>query len=392
MVYLPGYLPYGNNYIENNNRGITTCSYSWPYMGFNEYAPGNNVIQGNSSYAIQDYNPYGTINAICNYWGSTVKSEIEAMLYTNNTINFVPFLLSPPPNMNLLTKTTGQVNSFVSKTESSFDPDEYNQLATTFLMEGKFEKARGLFQFVIENYPDSEAAKYALVHTTKCFNQLNERSNVVPYLEGISESYSKQDLSGFALALSVPYLERAGNYSQAVEICQLIRKSSKDEDMDKNLLFVMANIYFYGLKETEKAKQYFEDYIKKYPKDELALIAQDMLEIMDHRFIPKEENPEQTQPNISPTTFALSQNYPNPFNPETEISFQLPDDVHVTLSIYNMLGQKVRTLIDKQMATGYHSIKWDGRNDFGTTVTSGLYLYAIQAGNYYEVKKMVLMQ
>jgi hypothetical protein len=92
------------------------------------------------------------------------------------------------------------------------------------------------------------------------------------------------------------------------------------------------------------------------------------------------------------TKFDLFQNYPNPFNPDTEIRFQLPVDVHVTFSIYNMLGQKVRTLIDKQMATGYHAIKWDGRNDFGTTVASGLYLYAIRAGNYYEVKKMVLMQ
>jgi len=94
----------------------------------------------------------------------------------------------------------------------------------------------------------------------------------------------------------------------------------------------------------------------------------------------------------SPSTYCISQNYPNPFNPETKIHFQLPEDVHVTLSIYNMLGQKVRMLVDKQMSTGFHTIKWDGRNNFGTAVASGVYLYAIQAGKYYEKKKMVLMR
>jgi M6 family metalloprotease-like protein len=392
MVNLAGYLPYGNNYIENNNRGITTCSYSWPFMGFNEYAPGNNVIQGNGSYAIQDFNPYGTINAIRNYWGSTEESEIEAMLYTNNTINFVPFLQSPPPNMNLLAGTTGLNNSFLSKTVPSTGPEEYNQIATTFLMERKFEKARGLFQYVVESYPESEAAKYALVHIAKCYDKLNERSNVVPYLEAISESYTKQDLSLFALALSVPSLERNGEYTKAVERCLQLRASSKDEELNKNLLFILANIYSYGLKENEKAKLFFEEYINNYPKDELARIAKDMLGIMDNQFIPKQENPEKTKVNNSPNTFALSQNYPNPFNPETEISFQIPNETHVSLIIYNLLGQKIRTLIDKEMATGRHTIKWNGRDEFGNRVVSGVYLYGLKADKFFDVKKMVLMQ
>lgn len=231
-----------------------------------------------------------------------------------------------------------------------------------------------------------------MVNITACFDQLKERSNVVPYLEGVSESYSKQDLSGFALALSVPYLESAGNYSQAVERCQQVREFSKDEEVNKNLLFIMANIHFYGLNDNEKAKLYFEEYINNYPKDVMAQTAQDMLEIMDHRFIPKQENPEKTQANNLPTTFVLSQNYPNPFNPETEIRFQLPEASHVTLSIFNLLGQKVRTLTDKEMATGFHTIKWDGRNNFGNAVASGVYLYVIQASKFFDVKKMVLMQ
>jgi len=393
LFYMEGVFPFGNNFIENNNnRGYAAFYYSWPFLGLASYAPGNNVIQGNGNYALQDLNPYGTINAICNYWGTTVESEIENMIYTNNTVNFIPFLQAPPSSSNLLAGTTGLNSSFVSKIVASSDADEYNQLATTFLMGGNYEKARELFQYVIENYPDSEAAKYALVHITTCYDKLNERSSVLPYLEDVAEINSKNDLSAFALALSVSSLEKAGEYEQAEERCLQLLASSKDETMNKNLLFVLANIYSYGLNEAEKAKQYFEEYINKYPKDELALIAGVILKTMDFRFIPKEEEPEKTQEKIAPTTFALSQNYPNPFNPETEIHFQIPKDSQVKLVIYNLLGQKIRTLVDEQKQTGNHTIKWHGRDDFGSSVASGVYLYALEAGEFFEVKKMVLMQ
>ncbi|MBC8184628.1 tetratricopeptide repeat protein [candidate division KSB1 bacterium] len=377
---------------NNNNRGYAAVYYSWPFLGLADYAPGNNVIQGNGNYELQDLNPYGIINAICNYWGTTDTTEIENMIYTNNTVNFIPFLLAPPNNLNLLAGATGLNNSLLSKTVLSSDPDEYNQKAIAFLIKGNYEKARGLFQYVIENYPDSDAAKYALVHITTCYDKLGERSNVVPYLEGIAESYSKLDLSTFALALSVSTLEKTGDYKQAEERCLQLMESSKDENMNKNLLFVLANIYSHGLNEKEKAKQYFEEYINKYPKDELAQIARCMLEMDDFRFIPKGDEPEKTQEKIAPATFALSQNYPNPFNPETEISFQIPNDTRVSLVIYNLLGQKIRTLVNKEMATGYHTIKWRGRDDFGNAVASGVYLYAIQAGEFFDVKKMVLMR
>ena len=387
MYYNATYFPNrGWNTIQSNNsRGVSAYSSSYPFLGFSSICPGNNTIKNNSSYEVYNGNSSGYIYARYNWWESSTPD-----LYTSQTV-----LIDDPLNQSsaLLTGLSKpMIDNHVINSTSKSIPEEYNRLATAFLMEGNYEKARGLFQYVFENYPDSEEAKYALVHITACFDQLNERSNVVPFLEGVSESYSKLELSGFALALSVPYLESAGKYSQAVERCLQVREFSKDEEVNKNMLFILANIYFYGLQDADKAKLYFEEYIKSYPKDPMTKTAQDMLEIMDHGFIPKRDHPENAQANDSPTTFALSQNYPNPFNPETEISFQLPEDVHVTLSIFNLLGQKVRTIIDKQMATGYHTIQWDGRNDFGNSVASGVYLYVIQAGKFYDVKKMVLMR
>lgn len=93
-----------------------------------------------------------------------------------------------------------------------------------------------------------------------------------------------------------------------------------------------------------------------------------------------------------PADFALAQNFPNPFNPATEISFQIARAGQAELSIYNIAGEKVRTLVSGDMPAGSHSIKWDGKNERGQRLASGTYIYRLQAGNFGEAKKMLLLQ
>jgi len=93
-----------------------------------------------------------------------------------------------------------------------------------------------------------------------------------------------------------------------------------------------------------------------------------------------------------PTTYAVSQNYPNPFNPATTIKFQLPEASSVTLVIYNTIGQVVRRLVDTKMGAGYHEMTWDGLNDSGMPVSSGIYIYRFKAGDYRKVRKMIFMK
>jgi hypothetical protein len=94
----------------------------------------------------------------------------------------------------------------------------------------------------------------------------------------------------------------------------------------------------------------------------------------------------------TPAAYELSQNYPNPFNPETEIRFTLNSAQTVQLDIYNILGQKIRSLIDDRREAGTHTIRWDGRNSAGQTVGSGVYFYRINAGPFTQVRKMLLMR
>lgn len=93
-----------------------------------------------------------------------------------------------------------------------------------------------------------------------------------------------------------------------------------------------------------------------------------------------------------PERFTLEQNYPNPFNPICEIEYDLPTECYVTLSVYNILGQKVKVLVDENQSAGRKSVKWDSKDEQGQEVTSGVYFYRIQAGNFVQSKKMVLMK
>jgi parallel beta-helix repeat protein len=94
----------------------------------------------------------------------------------------------------------------------------------------------------------------------------------------------------------------------------------------------------------------------------------------------------------SPEQSTLVQNYPNPFNPETEIRFRLPEAGPVVVKIYNLFGQEIRTLVDKTYPAGHHSVRWDGRDNFGKAVSSGVYFYRLQAGSFMQVKKMNLLR
>ena len=95
---------------------------------------------------------------------------------------------------------------------------------------------------------------------------------------------------------------------------------------------------------------------------------------------------------LIPNDFSLQQNFPNPFNPSTEIRFDLPEEGHIELLVYNMAGQKVRTIESGNMKPGYHSMIWNGTNDKGTRVSTGMYFYSIQTNNFQAVKKMLFLK
>ena len=93
-----------------------------------------------------------------------------------------------------------------------------------------------------------------------------------------------------------------------------------------------------------------------------------------------------------PQIFALHQNYPNPFNPTTSISYDLPKNEFVSINVFDLMGREVKTLVKKEQVAGFRSVKWDATNNLGQPVSAGMYIYTIQAGEFRQTKKMVLLK
>jgi hypothetical protein len=99
-----------------------------------------------------------------------------------------------------------------------------------------------------------------------------------------------------------------------------------------------------------------------------------------------------TDDDIIVSKFTLHENYPNPFNPTTTLRFDLPEVSNITLTIFNMLGQKIRTYDMQSAAAGYHTLKWNATNDYGDPVGAGVYLYQLQSKDFVKTRKMVLLK
>ncbi|MEC9274162.1 MAG: CotH kinase family protein, partial [Candidatus Neomarinimicrobiota bacterium] len=136
--------------------------------------------------------------------------------------------------------------------------------------------------------------------------------------------------------------------------------------------YVWPNYYVFDTYEEEI------EYLKSWTADRLQWMDQEMLEVSDVSLFPKE--------------YHLYDAYPNPFNPVTTLWYELPENTMVTITIYDMLGKKVKTLINETQDAGYQSIIWDATNNDGIPVSAGIYLYQIQAAEYSGTKKMVLLK
>jgi len=99
------------------------------------------------------------------------------------------------------------------------------------------------------------------------------------------------------------------------------------------------------------------------------------------------------RPRVFPMTFNLEQNFPNPFNPSTSIRYELRTErkLDVTLTIYNLLGVHVRTLVSEQQGSGFHEVTWDGRDDSNIKALGGAYFYTLQAGEFTQTRRMILL-
>ena len=173
-----------------------------------------------------------------------------------------------------------------------------------------------------------------------------------------------------------------------------------NEDVDGKLFSYefSDDTLFISVKEYPCEEEGFDTYDECIEEGDMGLFLGDLEDIQDFYInttllmLSTGDDVSLADVTVMPEKFTLHQNYPNPFNPVTTLRYDLPENGHVNIIIYDMLGRQVKTLMDQTQDAGYRSIIWDATNDYGKPVSAGIYLYQIQAGEYMQTKKMVLLK
>jgi len=182
-----------------------------------------------------------------------------------------------------------------------------------------------------------------------------------------------------------PYLtwEEAINVDVGDSVWYVVRVSA-DSSMSSTIREeTVASLFWRVDQGLEASSQYFWD-VCAIDRDSAIIYCQNIFEFNTSSMATRVE---QAGSMFAPKEFALCQNYPNPFNPETIIKYQLPSAVDVTIKVYNIFGQEIATLVQGQKDAGYYSVVWNA-----TGMASGVYFCTIEAGNFRETKKMLLLQ
>jgi len=171
-----------------------------------------------------------------------------------------------------------------------------------------------------------------------------------------------------------------------------------DEDNDGMAIYYEFSDDTLFISVTEYPCEDFNDYDECIEEGEMDLFIGELEDIQDFYIhntlvmLPTGDDVSLADVTVMPEKFTLHQNYPNPFNPVTTLRYDLPENGNVNITIYDMLGRQVKTLINQNQDAGYRSVVWNATNNYGEPVSAGIYLYQIQAGEYMQTKKMVLLK
>ncbi len=265
------------------------------------------------------------------------------------------------------------------------------QQGLTYEEEGNFDPAIQTYKTLIATFPDSMEALGSVPRLFVCTQQIGGNFQVLQeYYDSLTVEYAETPLSKVADQYSILTHLPVEEYSTAIEKYEEILSNPQSLDDSVYAVINIGQVYLaadsngqggLGRSQTLGTKSEYRpinraDYDDKVNSALAILMGQG----------------KSTKVSQIPESYALHQNYPNPFNPITTIRYDLPEDSHVFIKIYDILGREVRTLINSEQTAGYKSVQWDGKDVFGNTSGSGLYIYRISASDFNSSKKMLILR
>ncbi len=372
-----GHFEGNNNIYDNDSYGIYAWINSSPFLGDEnwEVGGGDNVFTGNR-YNVYANNHCG-IMAENNYWGSNPPDADLFRMYNSSWIDYTPWLPFAPA------KTGGIKNLAVKNGPAKDDTEIYDprwsirnkiRFARALVRKNQTQPALRICRNIVSSYPDSLATIQAL----DVLYEISRRDNLTTsffttWLDSLGQDATAAPVNGFAALLSFGF-DRDTRISR---LDNLISRAGNSE-IAEFALFQKFMYYLNDKNDLQAASEISVLLDIRFPESESALEAHMLLGdviwktnagLAKHD-VTGTELPEQSE---------LEGIFPNPFNPSTSIRYALPRMVQVSVSIYNTLGQRVKTLEIPQQAAGRHELIWDGKDDNGRALPSGMYVYRFEA-------------
>jgi tetratricopeptide (TPR) repeat protein len=362
-------LIFPTNRIKENNYGAIISSTSAPDFG--RYSDqGHNSIHDGYYYNI--YSNYsGTIWAKYNWWGSYPPSpNVYGTIDYSEAINYDPNPLIKVDDP-IATGIIIQKKMLKGDNKSTDEIPGLKELdeARGLFSQGKYSNALSAFETILNNYNDYLSGQISLFFIDECLNQLNRQSESVQKLGDIIRANVKKDISGVAQMIQRKYLIKEGKYNEAISNAINSKTDFPNSQFEKYSLYDMATIYWFYLGDKKSGEQYYRLLISLYPDDPLTDAA--LATLGEWKPQQKEIEKPASMTKVESLNI-LEQNYPNPFNPSTKITYNVPKDGKVKLSIYDVLGREISTLANENKTVGKYSVQFNSDR-----LSSGTYFYRV---------------
>ena len=291
---------------------------------------------------------------------------------------------------NLIVNTQNQNKFYPSFSDFLFDtnslpPKALIMDALEYIINEDFDLALETFKYIVANYEDSEDAIHSLAIMPYLYQTLElDLADLNLYLD---DYINHDNLNSITLDTKARTMMYAEYYNDAIDLYDEIINTS---DSEITQLLAIIDQMWCHLKLTENTRNlgsaalYQPSNYAEYSEIKDSLLAQ-----IKQFNLEKESEPLDSLP---PSTTQLISNYPNPFNPSTTISFDIAEAGVVRIDVYNIRGQRVSTLINENMSPRTHSTNWNGTDENGLNVASGVYFYQLRVGEITQTKRMLLMK
>ncbi len=380
---------YENDIVDNNTSGFYIDNYASPSLGYQTGSiglreSGRNNIQSNpigmdvykstpvlnngrNNFENSDFNIYSDIDTVIraenNWWGSADERDFMDKFNQISMIDYSPWLLAPEIRAN---------DDFITP----FDQAYLSYISSDY--SGAINK----FKAILEDNDQTSDDIMSISYLMMCYSKINNLNEFDQYLssrlELVNDLYVKK-----AYQECQALVRRLTNqHNQAVQYYENVLDNNPSVS---DSVYAIIDLTYTMLETNGRSTSKYANLIPEQEDDQLNYINQLKRKLRGKSDI--NDNPDM------PVNPVLFKNYPNPFNPSTHIRFFLPNDNHVELTIYNIKGQKVKTLINSKKEKGNHSVIWNGKDENQHSVSSGVYFYRLNvSGKTTMTQKCLLIK